>query len=231
MLPRFQLAVILAASIFFGIGSILRAQDVGGGMVVTISGGGMASGPAVSPRRPRNPAAHRRARSSSPATRMKPQPVATDAMEKAAVAIDHANAERDAKRFGEAEQSYRLASSLDPQNASAQAGLGNVYFDQARYSIAAEAYEKAISVDPDDAQVYANLGYSYAQLKRWNEAIKALQESVRLEPHDYWHYIYLAWAYNSLTRAAEAAEAAQKAIGLQPDEYIGHAHLSWAYIN
>ena len=43
MLPRFQLAVILAASIFFGIGSILRAQDVGGGMVVTISGGGMAS--------------------------------------------------------------------------------------------------------------------------------------------------------------------------------------------
>ncbi|HEU4767175.1 MAG TPA: tetratricopeptide repeat protein, partial [Pyrinomonadaceae bacterium] len=57
--------------------------------------------------------------------------------------IARANAARSAPkpRYDEAEQQYRLAAKIAPDDARAYAGLGNVYVDQGRFPEAVSSYQ------------------------------------------------------------------------------------------
>src|SRR5215207_2292280 len=129
--------------------------------------------------------------------------------------IARANAARSAPkpRFDEAEEQYRLATQIAPNDARAFAGLGNVYVDQGKFVQAVDAYQKALKVKSDYNGAYLPLAFSLARLDRYPEAIDVYKETLKRDPAPE-VYNNLSFAYNHSGKYEEAVEASQKAITL-----------------
>src|ERR1043166_394771 len=87
--------------------------------------------------------------------------------------IARANAARSAPkpRYAEAEEQYRLATKIAPDDARAFAGLGNVFVDQGRFVDAIDSYKQALKVKPDYNAALLPLAFSLARLERYPEEI------------------------------------------------------------
>lgn len=129
--------------------------------------------------------------------------------------LARANAARSAAqpRYAEAEQQYRLAAEIAPDDARAFAGLGNVYVDQGKFTEAVDSYQKALKVKPDYNGAYLPLAFSLARLNKYPEAIALYQETLKRDPSPE-VYNNLSFAYNHTGRYQEAVEASQQAINL-----------------
>lgn len=129
--------------------------------------------------------------------------------------IARANAARSASkpRYDEAEQQYRLAAQIAPDDARAFAGLGNVYVDQGRFAEAVDAYQKALKVKPDYNGAYLPLAFSLARMNRYPEAIEVYQETLKRDPSPE-VYNNLSFAYNHSGRFQDAVDASLQAINL-----------------
>jgi tetratricopeptide (TPR) repeat protein len=153
--------------------------------------------------------------------------------------IARGNAARSAPqpRFSEAEQEYRQAARLDPLDARAYAGLGNVYVDQGRFVDAVEQYQKAVKLREDYNDALMPLGYSLVRLNRYAEAIAAYKQALAIEPDNPEIHNNLSYIYNHTNQHNEAIEAGQRAISLlgetgQPykqgyqtrDQVLSHAY-------
>jgi tetratricopeptide (TPR) repeat protein len=130
--------------------------------------------------------------------------------------LARANAARSAAqpRYAEAEQQYRLAAQIAPDDARAFAGLGNVYVDQGRFAEAVDAYQKALKVKPDYNGAYLPLAFSLARLNKFPEAIALYQETLRRDPTSPEVHNNLSFAYNHTGRYQEAVESSLQAIKL-----------------
>jgi tetratricopeptide (TPR) repeat protein len=130
--------------------------------------------------------------------------------------LARANAARSAPkpRYDEAEQQYRLAAKIAPDDARAFAGLGNIYVDQGRFAEAVDSYQKALKVKPDYNGAYLPLAFSLARLNRYPEAIDVYQETLKRDPSVPEVYNNLSFAYNHTGRYQEAVDASLKAIKL-----------------
>jgi tetratricopeptide (TPR) repeat protein len=106
-------------------------------------------------KRPENPPVHKRKPEQKQATESQPTAKPQDqALEAAAlsdevedaIALGNVARDREPSDFQSAERAYRLASKLDPRDARAYFGLGNIYYDQKRFAEAADAYRKALQL-------------------------------------------------------------------------------------
>lgn len=203
---RFQLplAAVAAAVLLFASGSIsLSAQDGGGTLPGDIAGGA-----ALVFRKPENPPVGGGRVTQPRAPR--PNSKAQDQI------IARGNAARSAPtpRYSEAEQEYRQAARLDPMDARAYAGLGNVYVDQGRFADAIEQYLKAVKLRADYTDALMPLGYSLVRLNRYADAIATYNQTLTLEPDNPEIHNNLSYIYNHTNRYNEAIEASQQAISL-----------------
>src|SRR5712692_894204 len=109
--------------------------------------------------RPKNPETKRgNTTPSRPAVRPS-RPSAADIDERFESAIDAGNDARDARKFAEAEASYRTAIRLKPRDSRAQYGLGNVFADQQRWDDAEKAYRLAVELAPSNADALMALSF------------------------------------------------------------------------
>jgi tetratricopeptide (TPR) repeat protein len=133
--------------------------------------------------------------------------------------IARGNAARSAAtpRYSEAEQEYRQAARLDPLDARAYAGLGNVYVDQGRFSDAVEQYQRAVKLREDYADALMPLGYSLVRLNRYSDAVATYNQALAQEPDNPEIHNNLSYIYNHTNRYDEAVEASQRAITLLGD--------------
>ncbi|MCM3869736.1 MAG: tetratricopeptide repeat protein [Pyrinomonadaceae bacterium] len=203
---RFQspLGAIAAAILLLVSGPISRsAQDGGGTLPRDILGGA-----ALIFRKPENP----RVGGGRTAERRPPRPT-TKAQDQI---IARGNAARSAPtpRYSEAEKEYRQAASLDPMDARAYAGLGNVFVDQGRFTDAVEQYQKAVKLRDDYTDAFMPLGYSLVRLNRYAEAIATYNQTLAIEPDNPEIYNNLSYVYNHTNQYNEAIEASQRAITL-----------------
>ena len=194
-------AVLLA-----GVGA--GAQDItgGGSLMRDITGGA-----ALIFRAPQNPTVQ--ASGATGGGRVKPKN--KPPLHKQDPIIARANAARSAPkpRYDEAEEQYRLAAQIAPDDARAFAGLGNVYVDQGKFAQAVDAYQKALKVKPDYNGAYLPLAFSLARSNRYPEAIEVYKETLKRDPGPE-VYNNLSFAYNHNGQHQEAVDASLEAIKL-----------------
>jgi len=155
--------------------------------------------------------------------------------------LARANAARSASkpRYAEAEEQYRLAATIAPDDARAFAGLGNVFVDQGRFAEAVTSYQQALKVKPDYNAALLPLAFSLARMDRYPEAIETYQQALKTDGSNPEIFNNLSFAYNHTNRFQEGIEASQNAIRLLGDTGQAYAQgfqerneiLSYAYKN
>ena len=240
----FLTAALLAGAVLLIAVPAARAQDVGGDL-------GGASGIF----RPKNPetTSRRRAPGIKPPTVGRPtgatarrpaggaggsaRPSAAELAaleERVEDALDEGNEARDARRYSQAEQSYRSALQMKAREWRAAYALGNVYTDQQRWEEAEKSYRQAVEWNQLSADAYVALSFVLVQprtggnnARKLADAEQAARRAIQLQASN-------ATAYDRLGAALEArgvlssdTEAAyRRAVELDPQSAVAHVHLA-----
>ena len=109
-------------------------------------------------------------------------------------AIENGNNAREEGNYDKAFASYRrVAEKLNPKDARALYGLGNVYFDLACNDQAVRAYTDALRIDPDFKDASIALGYTYASKERYPDAEARFRAVLKKHPQNASAMIGLAY--------------------------------------
>ncbi|MGH9904668.1 MAG: tetratricopeptide repeat protein [Pyrinomonadaceae bacterium] len=140
---------------------------------------------------------------------------------------------RDARRFSDAEESYRSVLRLRPRDERAAYGLGNVYTDQQRWEDAEAAYRDAAQWGPSNVDALVALSVVLVQpragagnAKRFADAETFARRAVQLDPKNAvaWDRLGVALqargSFNS-----ETEHAYRRAVELDPEFAVAYVHL------
>ena len=115
-----------------------------------------------------------------------------------------------------AEAEFKQALMVDPLNASAHRGLGDVERARKHWTESETFYKKAIDLRPKDWDLRLALGNFYFRQSRYAEAEHAFAEVTSLVPDCYLGYRNLGVAYHMQARFPEASAEFQKALQIKP---------------
>ncbi|HLO01442.1 MAG TPA: tetratricopeptide repeat protein [Pyrinomonadaceae bacterium] len=141
---------------------------------------------------------------------------------------------RDARRFAEAEDSYRSILKLKPQDARAAYGLGNIFSDQQRWEEAETSYRNAVLWSPSDVDALVALSVVLVQprsgasnAKRFADAEAFARRAVQLQPKNAvaWDRLGVALQARGLFNN-ETENAYRHAVELDPQFPVAYAHLA-----
>ncbi len=110
------------------------------------------------------------------------------------------------RRLGEAEETLKAASVVDPRNVRVWYSLGLAHFDGGGQQQALGDFQHAVQIEPEDADSHYFLGTIYLGLKDFDHAIAEFENAVRLSPLHASAQFGLARA---LQRAGKADQARQ----------------------
>jgi tetratricopeptide (TPR) repeat protein len=224
--------LVVAALCFALSGSVHRAlaQDVG----VDVGG---------SVFRAKNPETKKKATTAKPGTTPTTKPsnraigntrVRPAVAEKIEELLEKGNEARDARRFADAEESYKEVLKLKARDARAAYGLGNVYSDQQRWDDAEAAYRNSIAWAPNDADAYVALSVVLVQpsasgdnAKRFTDAEMFARKSVQIDPKNAvgWDRLGVALQTRGIFNS-ETEHSYRRAITLDPQFAVAYAHLA-----
>jgi serine/threonine protein kinase/Tfp pilus assembly protein PilF/TolB-like protein len=124
------------------------------------------------------------------------------------------------ERYPEAEQQFRIAHEIAPDNPRILSNLGGVLWNRQRQAEARVAFEKSIQLYPTSGALsnYATLEFGD---KRFAEAAAIYRRAAQLAPRDYRIWRNMALAYSHLDggqAGVEARDAFRTALGLAEQE-------------
>ena len=223
-------AILSSAALCLGLWTVasVHAQDVGGGI-----GGGAgifrAKNPETKKSGPKPTAGTKPVNRTVGSTR----PKASNA-ERVEELLDKGNEARDARKFADAETSYKEVLKLSPRDARAAYGLGNVYSDQQRWDDAEAAYRNSVAWAPKDADAHVALSVVLVQpslsgdnAKRLADAETFARRSVQIDPKSAvgWDRLGVALQARGLVNS-ETEHSYRRAIELDPQFAVAYAHLA-----
>lgn len=208
-----------------------RAQDVGA-EVGGAAGVFRAKNPETKKRtnKPTTPTTKPSTRSTSRTAR----PAAGSVDDRVEDLLEKGNNSRDARRFSEAEESYKGVLKLRPRDGRAAYGLGNVYSDQQRWEEAETAYRNAVLWAPKDADAHVALSVVLVQpraggdnARRFADAEVFARRSVQIDPKNAigWDRLGVALQARNLLNS-ETEHSYRRAIELDPEFAVAYAHLA-----
>ena len=223
-------AALIAAALCLSLGMVSVALGQGPGSDI---------GPGAGIFRPKNPETKRAAK---PSTGTKPpgrttgpaRPRPAAVAEHVEELLDKGNEARDAKKFADAETSYKEVLKLQPRDARAAYGLGNVYSDQQRWDEAEAAYRNSVAWAPNNADAYVALSVVLVQpspgadnAKRFADAETFARRSVQIDPKNPigWDRLGVALQARGLANS-ETEHSYRRAIELDPQFAVAYAHLA-----
>lgn len=121
---------------------------------------------------------------------------------------------------------------INPNNAEAQRGLGDVYLDWGDQAAALDHYSRAVSLNPNDALAYNNIGIIHIQKRDFPKAITFLQKAIKLDPkspHAPRTLNNLGISLEQLGQYANAVSAFKEAIKDNPDDPSFYNNLGLVY--
>lgn len=128
-------------------------------------------------------------------------------------------------------EAYQRALQMNRSSATAEFGLGDVYYDILKdYKLAAEHYQKGVIISPDNANALYRLGFAYNDIGLYRDAIVPLNRARQLRPE--WQGVptELGYAYLQLKQYDNAIAVLKQAINLNRDSAPAHLYLGQAYV-
>jgi Flp pilus assembly protein TadD len=122
--------------------------------------------------------------------------------------------------WGEAEQSYRQAIEVDPNQGRIWQRLGSVLEEMGRSDDAEGAYRKSLELGPPSALAWDRLGDSLARRGSAAEAEQAFRKAIDLDPKYPCAWHNLGYLLSTRKRHKEAEQACRTAIEIDP-EHVG----------
>jgi tetratricopeptide (TPR) repeat protein len=233
-LPVSLSIIIAAVCAALSLPASAQAQEMGGDL-----------SPGAGIFRPKNPETKRRApkpikpvvaRPVARANANPARPTATpvDTEERVEDALDDGNEARDARKYAEAEQAYRTAQRLNPRDARAAYGLGNIYTDQQRWEDAEKSYRQAVEFSPKSADALVALSYVLVQprtgasnAKRFADSELFARRAVSLQPSNAIAYDRLGSALEARAIVNEETEQSyRRAVELDSQFAVAYVHLA-----
>jgi serine/threonine-protein kinase len=136
-----------------------------------------------------------------------------------------------AGRTPQAEDGYKKAAALRPDDWSGYSDLGGFYQRAGRFQESIEAYRQAVALSPDNGIAYNNLGTALLDAgdpKLLPQAEEALKSALAIKP-SYAVYSNLADLYLQQRRFPDAVQASKKALALDDNDYLVWDNLRAAY--
>lgn len=149
-------------------------------------------------------------------------------------ALEEGNEARDARKYTEAEKSYRDASQLKSKDWRGWYGLGNVYADQQRWDEAETAYKQAANYAQSQADVFIALSYVLVQprtggqnARRLSDAEQAARRAILIQSNNAVAHDRLGVALEERgLEGSDTEQAYRRAIELDPNFAVAHVHLA-----
>jgi len=119
-----------------------------------------------------------------------------------------------------AEELFKAALALDPDNLYMWIGLGHSLFAQKRFDEALEAFKQASLIQTgtwQDAIAHAWLGNTYIALDKPCDALREYRLAAQLHPADSDNFVRLGDAYQRVGETDKALEAYQQALSINPE--------------
>ena len=131
-------------------------------------------------------------------------------------------------QYEEAAATYRAMLEIDPDSASAHAGLGSALFRLGRYAEALHAMTQATALQPDLPRAgarYRLMGQAAQELGRSEAAAEHYERALKLDPHDTLALDRLAMVRFGQQHYAAALDLYSRLIEVHPDAAQTHANL------
>lgn len=234
----FKLSIVAVCAALV-LACVARAQEAGGDL-----GGGAGifrpknpettrrrTGPGIKPPTARKSPATGGGRTGNRTTATLPPEVVEERFEDA---LEEGNQARDARKYTDAEKSYREASQLKSKDWRGWYGLGNVYVDQQRWDEAETAYKQAANYAQLQADVFVALSYVLVQpraggqnARRLQEAEQAARRAVQIQSGNAVAHDRLGVALEERgIMSSDTEQAYRRAIELDSGFAVAHVHLA-----
>jgi tetratricopeptide (TPR) repeat protein len=130
--------------------------------------------------------------------------------------------------YAEAEEEYREAVKIDPNNAALQSAFGHVLVQERKWDEAISALRAAISLQPEDAVAHNNLGVALQTVGNVADAIPDFREAIRLQPDYLEAHSNLGHALEKQNDLSGSIAEYHEVLRLKPDDADAHFHLGVA---
>jgi len=127
-----------------------------------------------------------------------------------------------------AEQEYRKALELNPENVKAHTDLGYILLAKGIYKEGMPHLSEAIKLDPNNADAYYNLGLAMLYQKKPDEAISYFSKAIQLKPDYADAHLNLGVALADQERFDEAIKHYSLALQVNPDYADAYYNLGEA---
>jgi tetratricopeptide (TPR) repeat protein len=117
-----------------------------------------------------------------------------------------------------AEELYREAILIDPDNSTAHANLGYLLALRGRHEEAIGEAERAIALDPARSAPWAHMGMSQVALGSIGDGLSSLSRAVRLDPENHFAWDAMGRTLLALGRPDEAEIAWASAVAARPGD-------------
>ncbi|MCB1482158.1 MAG: tetratricopeptide repeat protein [Rhodobiaceae bacterium] len=124
-----------------------------------------------------------------------------------------------AKQWTRAEQDFKRALKLNPEQPNVLNYLGYSWIDQGlNLDEALKLVKRAVELRPKDGDIVDSLGWAYYRLGRYEESVKTLERAIELRPEEPVIHDHLGDAYWKVGRKFEAHFQWQHALDIKPDD-------------
>jgi Flp pilus assembly protein TadD len=158
------------------------------------------------------------------------QPLSQDAEKGVEIFVAEGNELLNKRDFAAAEEKYRQAVALSPEQEDLHYNLGIALARQGKVDEAKKHYEKALELFPDYAEAQNNLGNLLLSQNKMDEAIALFRKAIQNSPENPSFRNNLGTALARQQMVAEATAEFQEAVRLAPDYVEARVNLANAFL-
>jgi serine/threonine-protein kinase len=130
--------------------------------------------------------------------------------------------------YPQAEEEYRAAIQIDPNNAALQSALGHVLLQERKWDEAISALRGATALQPDDAVAHNNLGVALQTVGNVADALPEFREAIRVQPDFLEAHSNLGHALEKQNDLSGSITEYHEVLRLKPNDAEAHFHLGLA---